>query len=197
MIEPGKYEIIARHKTPEAIIWVERLSVLSSAAICYYFLRDITAQNWGWVVFGILFGGLMLYLLLRSIFIDLPFITMRHTVIKFEHGIIRYRAGRHGWQTIGANEERNFRIDRHRFGQAEARSMQKAHSNGTRIPLYQTSSEVFIDTGEGWMHPHRVAQIAFDESGELAHKLSATMRMVDQRAAVQEVGTTKQRRGLD
>lgn len=173
---PGRFEVVARHTDPN---WVKNMILLSNlppAVFVYYLLPGINPSNWGFVVAGIVAGWMVIYRVARFILTDLPFLTKRTLRVIFDNGEIRW-----GKFKILADAPRQFRSGLHRRGPANAQQLRQ-ESDRTAVPTYKLASEVFIDSGEGWMHPRVVAEIAKDEFGEWAHLLATTLRFVDKRA---------------
>lgn len=172
------YEVVATYKDARKIHRMMKVSYIPSCILAFYLIPQINGTNWGFIIPGAAVGCTVLNLIVRSILTDLPFLINRTTSVIFENGKIRW-----GKDIVSADMARQFRTDRHRNTAAELRT--QSPSNKTFLPIYQFSSEVFIDTGPGWMHPRVVAEIARDESGAQGHLLMGALRFVDSHAAAQ------------
>ncbi|MFT8247168.1 hypothetical protein [Roseomonas sp. BN140053] len=177
---PNSYEVVARYSDPRRITRMIFLSHVPPALLAVYMLLQIDKVNFPFIFAGVLGEWMVIFLLLRNILTDMPFLIKTTTRIKFEGGRISW-----GEHVIRSDIARQFRSDRHRRAASEMRTQQGPQGK-SGWAIYQFSTEVFIDTGEGWMHNRLVAEIADDESGEWGHMLSSTLRFVDRqsRAAV-------------
>jgi len=188
---PCRFEVVARHVTPEGLKSLNGISLLVVGIYTIDLVSSttVTKDNWGFLFVGLLCGFPFAVVLLRYLLLGLPFLTHRTRRIKFDRGKITWWAGMHR-HVVGPDVPRAFRIDRHRRASEEARFQQKQEKPAAAV--YQASSEVFIDTGEGLMHARLVTAIANDEGGEWAHLLSGALRFVDRQAQVRVEAVVRQ-----
>lgn len=188
MLGPNSYEVVARHRNPRSINYMVQISAIPGFLLFFYIIRMTDRYNYWWTLTGSIAAGCGIFMLLRSILTDMPPLIHTTTRVRFENGWIKW--GKH---TIPPDMARQFRSDTHRDAPAEIRKMQRKGG----MPVLQFSTEVFIDTGEGWMHNRRVAEIAQDEGGEAAHILSSTLRLVDNRARAKADTAIRQKARVD
>lgn len=186
------YEVVARYKDARLMHWMAAISSIPGILLAVWMLPQMDKYNWVYVICGAILGHIFLKLILRNVLTDLPFLTSRTTRIRFENGKIQW-----GRDVVPADMPRQFRTDRHR---GKDREIRKTRPNDkTALPIYEFSTEVFVDTGEAWMHPRLVAEIARDETGQKGHLLAGALRFVNNRSITQAMTATreKMKEGLD
>lgn len=184
------YEVVARHKDPRRIEWMTRLSKVPGIIVALWLFPKMNSDNAALIIFGVFASWMILLILTRSILTDIRFLTSTTTRVRFQNGQIRW-----GRYAIDADEPRQFRSHRHRMAAREIR--EENPTNKVPLRYWQFSTEVFIDTGEGWMHPNLVAEVASDEFEEWGHRLSSTLRFVDRQWRAGAERSTKETTRVD
>jgi hypothetical protein len=149
---------------------------------CLRFGISAKPEDLAWVFAGAaIYGGLF----------SIPFWRMaRKTrlVIRFDHGAISWKGPDKLKHVVRPEEPRSMQVMvPHRWGPEEARKhadWRASHPGqpGPK-PLFQTSSELVMNTGPGGGQWRTVAEFCNDGSGEQAHRLQSAIDFVTDRAA--------------
>ena len=185
---PGSYVIVARHRSPSAERWAWVLAVVAGwfVGIQIFQSSDAAGRDVMWAALWAVLGGGFCFRILLEVLKAVPILSSG-TRIAFDGGEITWKSAS-GRGSIPQGEPRQFRHDAHREAGAEARRNAKAQRQGIDgTTIYQTTSEVLIDTGPGWMHPHLIAEISKDEVRHKAHKLAMAMAFVDENARAERI----------
>jgi hypothetical protein len=171
---PGKFEIVARHETPQAINILLQICLIAPITLPFVLIPLADKYNWVYVAVATVLGCSIVYAVVWRIMTGIKVFTTRTTRISLDGGAIKWRKN-----VVTRDMERVFRASRHRL-----RISQVSDERGSKkaSATFNGSSEVFIDTGPGQMHPRLVAEIADDEFLERGHALAATIRHIDEKA---------------
>jgi hypothetical protein len=141
---------------------------------------------------GVIFGGIV-----GAISIPLWRLAMMRTrlAIRFERGAISWQGPDRLKHRIPADEIPASRLQvlvPHRWAQEEIRKhgelmrRRRGQSGPAPKPLFQTASELVMQTGPGGSHWRTVAEFRNDGSGEHAHRLLSAIDFVTERALAEQ-----------
>ena len=108
-------------------------------------------------------------------------------VIRFNQGVMTWRGPDLKKHVVGPEEPREMQSIPHRWGPEEARKQadwMRRNPGRTAEPLFQTASELVMNTGQGGMVWRTIAEFCNDENREQAYRLQAALELVT--AAVAE-----------
>ena len=172
----GCYSLVARHRSPTAENWAGWLAMLAGCWIGWKVYQGAgVAPAWS-LIWGAV-AGMVTCKVITAVMMNVPVLSSG-TRIEFNGGTISWKSAS-GQGLIREDEPRQVRHAVSREAGAEMRRNAMKSNRRDAVTLYQTTAEVLIDTGPGWMHPHLIAEIANDETREKAHKLAAAIAFVD------------------